>query len=137
MSNVEFTLVERAPTVEEFHELHEAVGWGSPDADATRRGLEGALYSVCLMRSDEIIGCGRIVGDGGIYFYIQDIVVRPGFQGQGLGTRIMDAIMTWLNANVTPGAVIGLMAARGVAGWYEKYGFQRRPDAAPGMMRIW
>lgn len=130
-------LVERPLSVAEFTALREAVGWGSPGADATRHGLEGALYSVCLMRGDEIIGCGRVVGDGGIYFYIQDIVVRPGYQRRGLGTQIMDAIMRWLEANVSPGAVVGLMAARGVAGWYEKYGFLRRPDEAPGMFRIW
>lgn len=133
MTDEDIQLVERAPSAEEFRELHAVVGWDSPGDEATRHGLQHALYSVCLMHGDEVIGCGRVVGDGGIYFYIQDIIVRPGYQGHGLGTRIMDAIMKWLEANVSPGAVVGLMAARGVAGWYETYGFQRRPEDAPGM----
>jgi hypothetical protein len=29
------------------------------------------------------------------------------------------------------------MAAQGAEGFYERYGFQRRPDDRPGMFRVW
>ncbi len=133
----EYILVERPPTVEEYQRLREAVGWESVDAEATETGLRNALFSVCLIHKHEVIGCGRVVGDGGIYFYIQDIIVLPEFQGEGLGRRIMDAVMGYLRSHAHSNAFIGLMAAKAVSGFYEKYGFAERPPDRPGMFRIW
>jgi len=132
-----FILVERPPTVEEYQRLREAVGWDSVDAEATETGLRNALFSVCLTYKGEVIGCGRVVGDGGIYFYIQDIIVLPEFQGKGLGRRIMDAVVGYLDSHAHPNAFIGLMAAKGVSRFYERYGFSERPPDRPGMFRIW
>jgi len=106
-------------------------------AEATETGLRSALFSVCVIHKDQAIGCGRVVGDGGIYFYIQDIIVLPEFQGRGLGRRIMDAVMNYLSSHAHPNAFIGLMAAKGVSGFYEKHGFAERPPGRPGMFRIW
>jgi ribosomal protein S18 acetylase RimI-like enzyme len=130
-------LVERPPTVEEYQRLREAVGWDSVDDEATEMGLRNALFSVCMIHRDQVISCGRVVGDGGIYFYIQDIIVLPEFQGRGLGRRIMDAVMDYLSSHAHPNAFIGLMAAKGVSRFYEKYGFAERPPGRPGMFRIW
>jgi hypothetical protein len=67
--NDEYILVERPPTVEEYRRLREAVGWEHVDVQATEAGLRNALFSVCVIHKDEVIGCGRVVGDGGIYSY--------------------------------------------------------------------
>ncbi|GER89902.1 hypothetical protein KDW_40640 [Dictyobacter vulcani] len=86
-----------------------------------------------------MIGCGRVIGDGGLCFYVQDIIVLPGYQGQGLGRRIMEKIMDYLRENAHPGGFVGLMAAKGAAGFYLKYGFLERPtpDYGPGMILFW
>lgn len=75
-----------------------------------------------------------MIGDG-IYFYIQDIMVLPGFQGKGIGKHIMDALMDFLNSHVCNSAFIGLMAAKGVSKFYERYGFIERPPDRPGMFQ--
>ena len=133
----EYILIERSPTVEEYQRLREAVGWGKLDTEAVETGLRNSLFSVCVIYKDEVIGCGRVVGDGGIYFYIQDIIVLPKFQKQGIGKRIMDAVMSHLSSHAPPNAFIGLMAAKGVSRFYEKYGFVERPPNRPGMFQIW
>ena len=135
--HTEYILVERSPTVEEYHKLCEAVGWEHVDVEATETGLRNALFSVCVIYGDKVIGCGRVVGDGGIYFYVQDVIVLPEFQGKGLGRRIMDAVMSYLDSHADPNAFFGLMAAKGVSRFYEKYGFTERPPGRPGMFRIW
>jgi GNAT superfamily N-acetyltransferase len=91
---------------------------------------------VCIVLANEVIGCGRVVGDGGVYFYVQDIIVLPEFQGKGIGRHIMDAIMEYLKTHASNGAFVGLMAAKGVSEFYERYGFKERPSDAPGMFRV-
>lgn len=114
--------------------LSEAVGWGEKDFEATETGLQNSLFSVCVVQENEIVGCGRVVGDGGIYFYIQDIIVLPKYQEKGFGKRIMDAVMHYLEAHAHDGAFVGLMAAKGASQFYEQYGFtERAPDRPAGL----
>ncbi len=130
------TLIERSPTVEEYQRLCKAVGWDRVNDIAAEAGLHNSLYSVCVIYRDEVIGCGRVIGDG-IYFYIQDIMVLPGFQRKGIGKRIMDALMNYLRSHVCSSAFIGLMAAKGASKFYKKYGFVERPQDRPGMFQRW
>ena len=100
-------------------------------------GLSNALFSVILTHEGRTVGCGRIVGDGGLYFYLQDVIVAPEHQGRGLGAKIVSAAMGYLERTCRPGAFVGLMAADDVEGFYERYGFRRRPDRQPGMYLVW
>jgi ribosomal protein S18 acetylase RimI-like enzyme len=123
----EFCLFEELPTVQELIDIRKAVGWGERDYGAAKVSLANCLYSVCIRHEDKLVGLGRVVGDGGLYYYIQDVVVLPEFQGRGLGAAIMDKVMAHLRQQVKPGAVIGLLAAKGKEPFYEKYGFIARP----------
>ncbi len=129
----DYITVERSPTPEEYQKLRESVGWGKLAPRAMGIGVDHSLYSVCVIHEGEMIGCGRVIGDGGIYFYIQDVIVSPAFQGKGVGKCIMDAIMGYLSNHAHPGAFVGLMAAKGSSKFYEKYGFTERPPDRPGM----
>jgi ribosomal protein S18 acetylase RimI-like enzyme len=126
----------RADThADEYRRLRASAGWNELSPDGIRAGLSGSLYSVVLERDGEAVGCGRVVGDGGIYFYVQDVIVVSELRGLGWGARIMDAVMRYLDASVRPGSFIGLMAAKDAEGFYRRYGFDRRPDDRPGMFR--
>ena len=132
----DYCLVERAPTVAEYQALHTAIGWGKADADAIQKSVQNSLYWVCVLKQRSVIGCGRVIGDGSLCFYVQDSIVLPDYQGQGLGRLIMDKIMHYLRLNAHQGGFVGLMAAKGAAGFYLKYGFFERPtsDYDPGMI---
>ena len=90
------TIKFRQPTVNEYSYLRELVGWGVPVKEATEVSIEQSLFSVCLEREGEIIGLGRIVGDGGLYFYVQDIIVKPEYRGLGYSRIIMDEVMKFI-----------------------------------------
>ena len=129
----EYTLVERTPTINEYKKLCDAIGWKPVSNEATEIGLRNSLFSVCVLYRKDVIGCGRVVGDGGLYFYLQDIIVLPEFQGRGIGKRIMNAVMNYLKSHADFNAFIGLMAAKGASTFYEKYGFVERASDKPGM----
>jgi ribosomal protein S18 acetylase RimI-like enzyme len=130
-------IVERLPTPEEFNDLRAAIGWPVRDPEAIHRGLQQSLFSVCAVEGERVVGYARVIGDGGLYFYLQDFMVRPEHQRQGIGSQLMDRVMGFLQAAVPDGSFVGLMAAQGASGFYERYGFEERPDGRPGMQRWW
>lgn len=132
-------LERRPPTVAELRALHGAVGWEAlpDDADAVARGLAASLFAAVVIRDGEPVACVRLVGDGSIYCYIQDLIVIPEHQGQGLGDLLMEEVWRHLLAHATRGTFVGLMTADGRAGFYERWGFTVRPPGRPGMALGW
>ncbi|MBF9233299.1 GNAT family N-acetyltransferase [Microvirga alba] len=128
-----FTLVERAPTVDEFLFLREQTGLGRRSRMAAEKGVGGGLYAVIIEHEGRAIGMGRIVGDGGTTFQVTDIGVLPDYRGKGLGLRIMSALMHWLEENVPETGFVSLIADTGSAPFYERFGFKVRPIERPGM----
>jgi len=126
----------RTPTVSEYKQLRASVGWWETDEKATEVALNNSLFSVVAIENDNIVGLGRVVGDGGLYFYIQDLVVHPEFQKNGLGKRLMEELMSYLKANAKSGAFVGLLAAKGLEKYYESFGFKVRNEDAPGMYQV-
>ncbi|WP_274377562.1 GNAT family N-acetyltransferase [Desulfotruncus arcticus] len=86
------------------------------------------MYSVCAVADNKSVGIARVIGDGSIYFYIQDFIVQKEFQGKGIGSAIMKKIMEFLKQYAPEGSFIGLMSAKGKEGFYLKYGFIERPN---------
>ena len=77
--------------LEEIAGLYEAVGWVNYTA---RAGLLKDAYehSLCVLGAycgDRLIGIIRSVGDGVSVILIQDLVVHPEYQRQGVGTRLL------------------------------------------------
>ncbi|MED4586104.1 GNAT family N-acetyltransferase [Brevibacillus choshinensis] len=131
-----YEIVERNPTLEEFHQLCVSVGWGNMmNFKVIQNSLKNSLYSVIVLFEGRIIGMGRIIGDGYIYFYLQDIVVLPQYQKMGIGTMIMDNLMSYLKENAPDKAFIGLFSSNEGKKLYEKYNFKQYP-ALTGMFRV-
>lgn len=125
------------PTPEEYILLRSAVGWNLIDEDAMVKGVEASTYSVLAKSEDKIVGMGRIVGDGGIIFMLADVMVIPEYQGKGIGKKIVNRIMDWIRTNSVKGSLIWLFAAEGREGFYEKFGFRKRPFSGKGAGMQW
>jgi GNAT superfamily N-acetyltransferase len=136
---MDLRIEERLPTPQEYRFLRASVGWRERSEDLVRRGLAGSLFGVCAFADGRLVGMARIIGDGGMVFYIQDVIVVPDFQQQGIGARMMDSVMGYVRAHAGRNSVIGLMATKGVEPFYERYGFRARPDDryGSGMTIFW
>ena len=129
---MQYTIEERIPTARQWMSLRQSVGWATFPIEAASRSLEATPFCVCAFAEDELIGMGRVLGDGVITFYVGNVMVTPNYQNAGIGDRIMQRIMDYLHRNAVPGAIASLLAIKGAEGFYERYGFECRPDERHG-----
>lgn len=130
----EYLVVERTPTVEEYNRVRGAAGLTVKDEVAARRGLANTLYGVCVEYEGTVVGIGRVIGDGGLFYDIVDMAVIEAHQGKGLGRMIMTALLGYIDAHARPTSLVCLMAHKGIAPFYEKFGFKARDADMPGMV---
>lgn len=125
------------PTLTEYRSLCASVGWANfMNFDVAETSLRNSLYCITVKDKEQIIGMGRIVGDGAIYFYIQDIVVHPDFQKSGIGKEIMALLVEYLKSNAPDKAFVGLFASQGKETFYEKYNFKDFSPNMTGMLTV-
>lgn len=124
----QFHIIERVALLDEYRYLCTAVGWADViNFEAARDALAYSLYGVIAMCDGRTVGMGRIVGDGAISFYIQDIAVLPEYQGRGISKAILAQLMTYIEYNAPEKAFVALFAAEGTLPFYTQYGFETHP----------
>ena len=81
---------------DEILRLYSEVGWTAytENMTALRRGYESSLLVLAAYEDDELLGIVRAVGDGFTVVFIQDILVYPEKQRQGVGTALIKAVLT-------------------------------------------
>ena len=113
-------------TAEQFIELWQAVGWGEgPALEQTRLAMEHTLFRVSIFDGDKIIAMARVIGDMGLDYYIKDVVVRPEYQGKGLGRMLINEILKFISENGIKGTdiFVELRAMPDKIPFYKKFGF--------------
>ncbi|QSX31588.1 GNAT family N-acetyltransferase [Shewanella cyperi] len=133
MAAMTFEFRDAPPAVAEFAALRTLVGWNNPTADLLAASIENSRYWVSVFHERQLVGTGRVIGDGAMYFYIQDLIVHPAYQGQGLGKQMMNRIEAYLASVCRSGATVGLLAARGKEGFYDSFGYARRDGESLGL----
>jgi GNAT superfamily N-acetyltransferase len=127
-------IVDGTPTAEEYAAFRAHVRWPPVDPAQASEGLTASLACVLARDADgTLVGMGRVVGDGGVYLYLQDVIVLERWRNNGIGTRITEALMDHVRKLGGPGTFVGLMAANGAGPFYERFGFQPRGEDRPGM----
>jgi nitroimidazol reductase NimA-like FMN-containing flavoprotein (pyridoxamine 5'-phosphate oxidase superfamily)/GNAT superfamily N-acetyltransferase len=61
--------------------------------DVVRRSLEGSLLVLGAFSGGELVGFARVVSDGAVAAWVHDVVVHPGWRGQGLGRHLMRLLL--------------------------------------------
>ncbi len=80
---------------DEIKKLYTEVGWTAytDDMGALEEGYKRSLKILAAYEADELLGIIRAVGDGYTIVFIQDILVFPERQGQGIGSALIKAML--------------------------------------------
>jgi len=126
--------LDNAVTAEALACFRNQQGWQHTEVAQARKALENTCFSVAAFDGGKTVGMGRLVGDGAMIWYIQDVIVLPEYRGAGIGKAIVRRLLEYARSEGIPGTsvTIGLMAARGKEPFYEKLGFYARPNDREG-----
>ena len=127
-------------SAEEYCELREAVQWQPIVKTQAQSGLDHSDYLVACREGEKIIGCARIFWDKGYIAYLADVMVKPAYQGKGIGRKLVESCISYIQSQLQEGwrIKIVIVSAKGKEGFYEKFGFQIRPNENDGAgMQMW
>ncbi|MDR2703575.1 MAG: GNAT family N-acetyltransferase [Cellulomonadaceae bacterium] len=118
--------------VAEITALYDSVGWSAytKDPDGLLRGI-GNSYMVAIARGDDgqLLGLARILSDGETIVYLQDILVTPAAQGQGIGRALLAALQK--NGPQVRQWVLLTDSEPGQRAFYESLGFVEVHEQQP------
>jgi len=129
----DYNLVVGIPSVDDYCRLRVSTGLSPKSAEAAAAGLPNTLFGVLVLKEDKVIGMGRVVGDGGLFYQVVDIAVEPAHQRRGLGKAIVGKIVDHLKQSAPAGAHVSLIADGLAQHLYAQFGFKPTAPDSIGM----
>ncbi|MBR4670285.1 MAG: GNAT family N-acetyltransferase [Butyrivibrio sp.] len=138
MTQDQIVLKENILQPEDFVRLRIATGFAAVPVEHAKRALEGGLINVSALLDGQLVGMGRMVGDGAMYWYLQEIIILPEYQKMGIGTKIVNYLIDYAVEHSATGTftTIGGVSAKGKEGFYSKLGFDIIPNGIKKMIEI-
>lgn len=127
-------------TPELFLELYTSVGWEPPCIEQVQEALCHTIATFTAYHNHEAVGMVRLIGDGGMSFYIKDFAVRPSHQDRGVGRLLMEHLENYIRNSIPSEWAVSLelISTKEAVSFYQKMGFEERPCAwdGPGMFKM-
>ena len=127
-------------SAEEYCELRAAVKWQPIVLEQAQSGLDHSDFLIACRENEKIVGCARIFWDKGYIAYLADVMVKPEYQCNGIGKRLVGECISYIDRQLKPGwrIKIVIVSAKGKEPFYEKFGFTLRPNLNDGAgMQMW
>ena len=82
---------ESSVSIDDVLHLYQAVGWTNytHQPQMLEQALSHSLTTYLARDGEEIVGLVRLVGDGFSSVFVQDLIVLPSYQRQGIGSNLM------------------------------------------------
>ena len=83
---------ETSVSIDDVLPLYQAVGWTNytNQPQMLEQSLAHSLATYLARDGEEIVGVVRLVGDGFSSVFVQDLIVLPSYQRQGIGSTLME-----------------------------------------------
>jgi GNAT superfamily N-acetyltransferase len=137
ISTIDATMkyTDQIPSKKELYPLFNATGWNDSlrlSADELKIAIKNSFAVISVYENDHLIGFGRVVSDGVVYATINDVLVAPIWQGQGIGSSIIRKLVRLCEHHDIRS--IHLFADRDAENFYHHLGFAARPAGSPGIV---
>ena len=122
-----------------FLSLYTSVGWEPPCKEQVVKALDHTMATFVAYDKEKPVGMVRVIGDGGISFYMKDFAVIPSYQSNGIGRMLLESVEKYIKEVVGEWAVsLELISTIEAQSFYEKMGFEARPCEwdGPGMFKM-
>ncbi|KAJ8116609.1 hypothetical protein ONZ43_g4407 [Nemania bipapillata] len=130
-----YVLVQGYPSVEDYLYMRATCNLSLRNAEQAAAALQGSWYGVYVAEEatpTEPIAMGRIIGDGGWYFLIADMMTLPEHQRKGLADVVLKNLLATIKSRAAKGqAYVTLGADPPGRRLYQKNGFK---DTMPQQM---
>ena len=82
---------ETSVSLDDVLHLYQAVGWTNytNQPQMMEQALSHSLATYLARDGEEVVGLVRLVGDGFSSVFVQDLIVLPRYQRQGIGSTLM------------------------------------------------
>jgi ribosomal protein S18 acetylase RimI-like enzyme len=128
-----YRLTAVVPGADDYRRLRTSAGLSPKSEEGAALGLPNTFFGISVEKEGRIVGMGRIIGDGGLFFQLTDIAVEPEHQGRGLGKAIVGELVQHLKRTAPVGAYVSLIADGEAHRLYAKFGFRPTAPASIGM----
>ena len=80
---------------QEIIDLYQSVGWTNYTScsEMLEEAYKNSLCILGAFEKEKLVGVVRVVGDGISIVFVQDILVLPEYQRQGVGSALMRAVL--------------------------------------------
>lgn len=129
----EYTFRDQTPSLDDYLRLRVITGLTPKATQAAAAGLPNTFFGVTVFCGEEVVGMGRIIGDGGLFFQIVDIAVDPAHQDQGIGKAIVSRLVDHLRSHAPSSAYVSLIADGEAHRLYAQFGFEPTAPRSIGM----
>ena len=86
------------PAMTDLVALYSSVGWTNYTNNPTmlEEAVEASLWQLAVFDEEALVAYIRLVGDGHSVLLVQDLLVRPDYQRQGIGRKLLkEALATF------------------------------------------
>ena len=105
---------------EAMADLRESVGWNRMEKEYGNP-LMTSFFHIAVYDGDQLVGYVDSVSNGVTDAYIQDLIVRPDYQGKGIGTDLMKKMIASLKEKHI--YMISVIFEESLKPFYDRFGF--------------
>lgn len=110
----------RSVSADKIAALRSSVGWNRMK-ECYNNVLATSYFHIACYDGEKLIGYIDVVSNGITDAYIQDLIVSPSYQGQGIGTELMNRTIAYLKEKKI--YAISVLFEERLKGFYKKFGF--------------
>jgi ribosomal protein S18 acetylase RimI-like enzyme len=101
-------------------ELYATVGWWPERQEQELARVLDSDLAIGAWKGDHLVGFARVISDGCFHAYIDDVLIHPDYQREGLGSQLLTELLASLRHIET----ITLFCQPELVSFYERQGFK-------------